>query len=112
MARLRLAGAIAGLNKTAARGRPDLIWFKPERRKVLRSIANLDAANLPAIAIPEALANETADRLLDIDRRRRVINRRRRRWPRRQSATEQRSTNQSTAHAGGDLTVLRSCRYR
>ena len=88
-----------------------MIWFKPERRKVLLSIADLDAANLPAIAIPEALANETADRLLDIDRRRRVINRRRRRRPRRQSATEQRSTDQS-AHAGGNLTVLRICGYR
>jgi len=79
---------------------------------VLRSVANLDPANLPAIAIPEALANQTAGRLLDIDRRRRVINRRRRRGPRRQSATEQRPTDKSTDHAGGDLTILRSCGYR
>ena len=45
---------------------------------VRRSIANLHPAELPAISIPVALANQTADRFIDVDRLRCVINRRRR----------------------------------
>jgi len=36
---------------------------------VPRSIANLDAAKMPVIAIPVALAHEAAGRLFDVNRR-------------------------------------------
>src|SRR3977135_45577 len=80
---------------------------------VRRSIANPDSTKLPAISIPVALPNQTADRLFDINRLRRIINRRRRRsWPCCQGAAEQRPPDKSAYYAGGDLTVLGACRHR
>src|ERR1700704_831305 len=82
-------------------------------RNVRRSIANLDSTKLPAISIPVALPNQTAGRLFDVDRLRRIINRRRRgSWPCCQSAAEQRPADKSAHYAGGDLTVLGACRHR
>jgi len=43
-----------------------------------RSIANLDAAVYPAVAVPVAFANEPARGLFDVYRRRRIVDRRRR----------------------------------
>jgi hypothetical protein len=42
-----------------------------------RSIANLDAAVYPAVAVPVAFANEPAHGLFDIYRRGRIVDRRR-----------------------------------
>jgi hypothetical protein len=45
-----------------------------------RSIANLDAAVYPAVAVPVAFANEPAHGLFDVCRRWRIVDRRR--WSR------------------------------
>jgi hypothetical protein len=42
-----------------------------------RSIANLDAAVYPTVAVPIAFANEPAHGLFDVYRRRRIVDRRR-----------------------------------
>jgi hypothetical protein len=91
----------------------DRQFTAPPPGTVRRSIANLDSTKLPAISIPVALPNQTAGRLFDVDRLRRIINRRRRRsWPCCQSAAEQRPADKSAHYAGGDLTVLGACRHR
>jgi hypothetical protein len=76
------------------------------------SVTDLDSAELPAVSVPVALPNQSADRFFNVDRRRRVINRRWRRWARSECTSEQGPADKAAHYAGGNLTVLRSCRHR
>ena len=77
----------------------------------LRSIADPDSAELPAISIPVSLANHSANGLFDINWLRRIVNRRKSR-PCCESAAEQRAADKPAHYASGNLTILRTCRSR
>jgi hypothetical protein len=69
----------------------------------IRSIADLDAAEAPAVTIPEALADQAAGGLFDIDRG--GCNIYRGRAACRDRPAKQRATDQAAGNARGDLAI-------